>query len=270
MGDGVMWGLLSIKIRARATSQTLMCVCDARSSTGPAAFAKPSFFFFSRSFHVPTRDIYHGRLRKKMDGKAPLVKVGSNGCRIFTNFFCHYNSFPEANLNGNWKKTQLLDVPSHHGMSSFPLSVDPSTLTLFSEQTLFRNDSWLSIRTTQTQHDGPCLFLFCNICAVLLCVRVCVCVCVTSHFYTYMCSCEKSCACKNRGSSSQSWQQYDRVDWKLLCVLQLHAFHASGNARAKWHLSQTRRTAHRFSLFFPTIPNPNPQTIHVDPSSCSW
>ena len=67
---------------------------------------------------------------------------------------------------------------SHHIMECrlCPLSVDPNTLTLFSEQTLFRNDSWLSIRTTQTQHDGPCLFLFCNICAVLLCVRVCVCV----------------------------------------------------------------------------------------------
>lgn len=71
-------------------------------------------------------------------------------------------------------------------MSSFPLSVDPSTLTLFSEQTLFRNDSWLSIRTTQTQHDGPRLFLCCNICAVLLCVRVCV--CVLPHIFTRTCA----------------------------------------------------------------------------------
>jgi hypothetical protein len=29
------------------------------------------------------------------------VKVGSSECRMFTNFFCHYNSFAEAYLNGN-------------------------------------------------------------------------------------------------------------------------------------------------------------------------
>ena len=119
-----------------------------------------------------------------MDGKAPLVKVGSNECRIFTNICCHYNSFAAAYLNGNWKKSRITWCPITSWHVAFPLLCwHKHTNIVFWADTV---SEWLvALHSHYSNSTWWCTLV---VCAVLLCVRVCVCVCVWPHIFTRTCA----------------------------------------------------------------------------------